>query len=111
MVTTDFLPAWFLPGPHLQTVWGRITRPQRLVPFRREVVETLDGDELVLDHLDAAVTADDPLHFVLLHGLEGSSYSVYIQGVLGTIGRYGHAATVLNFRSCARDPKKTERML
>lgn len=111
MVTTDFLPAWFLPGPHLQTVWGRIIRPRRLVPFRREVIATPDGDELVLDHLDAAVTAEHPLHFVLLHGLEGSSYSVYIQGVLATIARYGHAATVLNFRSCARDPKKTDRML
>lgn len=110
-MTTDFLPAWFLPGPHLQTVWGRITRPRQLVAFRRESVETPDGDELLLDHLDAPVTAAEPLHFVLLHGLEGSSYSVYIQGVLATVARYGHAATVLNFRSCARDPRNTGRML
>jgi predicted alpha/beta-fold hydrolase len=107
----DFLPAWFLPGPHLQTIWGRVSRPRRLVQFRREALTTPDGDELLLDHLDAPVTARNPLHFVLLHGLEGSSYSVYMQGVLAVIARHGHAATAMNFRSCARDPHNIFRML
>lgn len=79
--------------------------------MRREVLETPDGDELVLDHLDTPQTAARPLHFVLLHGLEGSSNSVYIQGVLAAIARQGHAATALNFRSCARDPKHLQRMI
>jgi hypothetical protein len=104
-----FIPAWFLPGAHVQTVWGRMTRPRRLVRLRREAVETPDGDELVLDHLDPR--AGTPLHFVLLHGLEGSSCSVYIQGVLSLIARHGHAATAVNFRSCARDPRSIRRML
>jgi predicted alpha/beta-fold hydrolase len=108
---SDFSPAWFIRGPHAQTIWGRMVRPRRLVALRREALETPDGDELLLDHLDAPVTARDPLHFVLLHGLEGSSYSVYIQGVLAEVRRQGHAATVLNFRSCARDPKNVGRML
>jgi uncharacterized protein len=110
-MTAEFSPAWFLPGPHVQTIWGRLTRPRQLVKMRREVLETPDGDELVLDHLDAPVTAAEPLHFVLMHGLEGSSHSVYIQGVLEVIARHGHAATALNFRSCARDPKNIFRML
>lgn len=84
-------------------------RPRRMVSLRRESVETPDGDELVLDHLDAR--QEDPLHFVLLHGLEGSSNSVYIQGVLSILERLGHAATALNFRSCARDPRSVTRML
>ena len=108
---SEFSPAWFIRGPHAQTIWGRVVRPRRQVAFRREVLTTPDGDELVLDHLDAPVTATDPLHYVLLHGLEGSSYSVYIQGVLSEIRRRGHAATVMNFRSCARDPKHVHRML
>jgi len=106
---SDFAPAWFLRGPHLQTIWGRVTRPRRLVPLRREMLETPDGDELVLDHLDADHAP--PLHFVLLHGLEGSSYSVYMQGVLAVIRRHGYSATALNFRSCARDPHNIARML
>jgi len=38
---------------------------------------------------------------LLLHGLEGSSRSVYVQGLLGGVARLGWRATVLNFRSCA----------
>ena len=109
MPLSDFQPAWFLPGPHIQTIWGRLVRPRRMVRLRREVIETPDGDELVLDHLDA--TVDEPLRFVMLHGLEGSSQSVYMQGVLSAIRRHGHAATAINFRSCARDPKSLFRML
>lgn len=106
---SSFSPAWFLPGPHLQTIWGRLARPRRLVGFRRESLTTPDGDELILDHVDAALAP--PLHFVLLHGLEGSSYSVYMQGVLAAIARHGYSATAMNFRSCARDPHNISRML
>jgi predicted alpha/beta-fold hydrolase len=108
---TEFSPAWFLRGAHAQTIWGRVARPRRLVPMRREVIETPDSDELVLDHLDTPVTAKRPVHFLLMHGLEGSSNSVYIQGVLAAIGRHGHAATAINFRSCARDPKRLWKMI
>lgn len=108
-MTTDFSPAWFLPGPHFQTVWGRIVRPRRLVTFRREALTTPDGDELLLDHVDSA--SESPLHFILMHGLEGSSYSVYMQGILAVIARHGYSATAMNFRSCARDPKNIVRMI
>jgi predicted alpha/beta-fold hydrolase len=108
-MTTDFAPAWFLPGPHFQTIWGRLARSRKLVSFRREVLSTPDGDEVVLDHVDAQ--SPSPIHFVLLHGLEGSSYSVYMQGILGVIARHGHSATAINFRSCARDPRSITRML
>lgn len=98
----DFRPAWWLPGPHIQTVWGRLSRRRILVRFEREVVEMPDGDELVLDHLPG----DGPCRFILLHGLEGSSYSVYIQGILSRIAARGLPATAINFRSCARDPRR-----
>ena len=106
---SDFSPAWFLPGPHAQTIWGRLARPRRLVELRRESLTTPDGDELIVDHVDSP--ADAPLHFVLMHGLEGSSHSVYMQGILSVIARHGHAATAMNFRSCARDLENLERML
>ena len=77
--------------------------------FRREFLTTPDGDELVLDHLDGS--SESRVHVVLMHGLEGSSYSVYIQGVLAALVRHGHSATAINFRSCARDPQNIRRML
>ena len=82
-----------------------MTRRRRLVKLRRETLLTPDGDELLLDHLDAPVR-NDRFRFVLLHGLEGSANSVYIQGLLSVIARLGFAATAINFRSCARDPKR-----
>jgi len=121
MTSSGFAPAWFLRGPHLQTVWGRIARPRRLVKFRRETLTTPDDDDLVLDHLvdDRQSCLSDrqdcpsstSVRFVLMHGLEGSSYSVYMQGVLAAIARAGCTATAINFRSCARDPKNLSVML
>ena len=107
-VSTEFSPAWFLRGPHAQTIWGRLVRPRRLVELRREALELPDSDELILDHLDAP---DARLHFVLLHGLEGSSQSVYMQGVLSAVARERQAATAINFRSCAREPNSLTRMI
>ena len=102
----EFSPAWWIRGPHAQTIWGRVTRRRSAVVLRREVLRTPDDDDLVVDHLDGR-----QLRFVLLHGLEGSSNSVYIQGLLRVIERYGFAATAMNFRSCARDPRRLSRFV
>lgn len=102
----NFLPAWWIRGAHAQTIWGRLTRSRRAVPLRRRVLRTPDDDDLVVDFLDG-----QRLRFVLLHGLEGSSNSVYIQGLLAVIARHGFAAAAMNFRSCARDPARLSRML
>ena len=95
-------------GAHFQTTWGRLGRSRNLVSFRREVLTTPDDDDLVLDHLDGPSGAPRVL---LLHGLEGSSFSVYIQGLAHLLARAGWQATAMNFRSCARDPKHRSRTL
>jgi uncharacterized protein len=83
-------------------------RSQRQVRFVREALETPDGDELLLDHVEGP--AGSP-RVLALHGLEGSSYSVYVQGFLAAAARRGWRGTALNFRSCARDPARLSRML
>lgn len=110
MPTVDpvFRSAWWLPGPHLQTAWGQMARSRRQVAFVREVLETPDGDELHLDHVEGP--AGSP-RLLALHGLEGSSYSVYVQGYLAAAARRGWRGTAVNFRSCARDPAHLSRML
>ena len=64
--------------------------------MRREVLRTPDDDDLIVDHLDGR-----DLRFVLFHGLEGSSNSVYMQGLLRVIHNHGFAAAAMNFRSCS----------
>lgn len=103
-----FRAAWWLPGPHLQTVWGPLTRPNRMTRLAREVLPTPDGDEIVLDHLDGS--AGTP-RVVLLHGLEGSSFSPYMQGLLSRLAARGWQATVFHFRSCAQDPSNGFRQI
>ncbi len=105
----DRLPQpWWLPGAHLQTVWARIARSRHAVTFTREVLITDDDDDLVLDHL--AGPPDTP-RVLLLHGLEGSAYSLHTQGLAQLVARAGWRGTVLNFRSCARDPDRIRRRL
>jgi predicted alpha/beta-fold hydrolase len=72
------------------------------VALRREALTAPDGDTLLLDHADVALPLGAP-PLLVLHGLEGSSHSVYAQGLLALAARAGFRASVLNFRSCARD--------
>jgi len=136
-----FAPAWWLSNPHAQTVWPRLARSRRQVAFRRESLTTPDGDELILDHVEGTApvtpsredgeespaTSDERAnvanpspfarlrmtnpHFILLHGLEGSSHSISIQGPLSVIARRGFSATAVNWRSCARDPENVLRSI
>ena len=104
---TTFSPPWWLSNAHAQTVWPRIARSRKLVAFRREHLTTPDGDELILDHVDGSASP----HFLLCHGLEGSSYSISMQGPLSVIARHGFSATAINWRSCARDAKDIARSI
>jgi predicted alpha/beta-fold hydrolase len=104
----DARAAWWARNPHLQTTLGRIARSRNLVALRREVLTTPDDDDLVLDHVDGPAGAPRVL---LLHGLEGSSHSVYMQGLARLVARAGWQATAINFRTCARDPANPSRSL
>jgi predicted alpha/beta-fold hydrolase len=109
MPTTERAAApWWLRGAHLQTVWARLARSRRLMTFEREILTTADGDDLMLDH--AAGPPGSP-RVLLLHGLEGSAHSLHTQGLAHLIARTGWRSTVLNFRSCARDPAQIRRRL
>ena len=80
-------PAWWVPGAHLQTAWARIARSRRLVTFEREVLTTPDDDDLVLDHLAGRSDAAGSPRVLLLHGLEGSAYSLHTQGLALLVGQ------------------------
>jgi predicted alpha/beta-fold hydrolase len=105
----SFRPAWWLPGAHAQTLWGPVARRARPLPFARERLETPDGDELWIDWTDGAPGGAPIL--LVLHGLEGSSFSFSVQGLLGLAGRLGWRGAAMNFRSCARDPRRPDRWI
>jgi uncharacterized protein len=96
---TDFSPAWWCRNRHLQTMWGPIFRRERLA-FRRERVRLPDGDFVDLDWVDARAPTSAPL-LLVLHGLEGSSTSHYVLGMLADARARGWRGVSLNFRSCS----------
>ncbi len=92
-----FRPAWWLPGPHWQTVFAALCRRRIQVPLVRERLELPDGDFIDLDWTEGP---SDSI-VVLLHGLEGSARSPYATGLLRAFGARGWRAVLMYFRGCS----------
>ena len=75
--------------------------------MRLERLTTPDGDLLHLYHRDAAPGRS---RVVLLHGLEGSVESHYVQGIVERAGRRGWSVTVLVFRGCGPELNTAPRL-
>ena len=102
---SSFRPAWWLPGPHLQTLWPNLLRRIPRVAVRRERLELPDGDFV---DLDWTLNDSGPLA-IILHGLEGSVRSHYAAGMLQALQRCGWRGVVLHFRGCSGVPNRLAR--
>jgi predicted alpha/beta-fold hydrolase len=92
-----FRPAWWVPGPHAQTLWGKFARPRAALPTRLEQWSTPDGDFIEVLRLDAE--PERPRLF-LLHGLEGTTRSHYVSGLFQLARQRDWGADLLLFRGC-----------
>jgi predicted alpha/beta-fold hydrolase len=101
-----YSPAWWIPGGHLQTLWGKFFRRQLPAPTRLERWDTADDDFLELHRIDSAPGVPRVL---LLHGLEGTIRSHYAQGLLNEAVRRGWGADLLIFRSCGSELNRARR--
>jgi predicted alpha/beta-fold hydrolase len=95
---SKFKPAWWLPGPHLPTIWGKIARHRAPAHDRVERLTTPDGDHLTLLRM-GTITAGVP-HLLILHGLEANVTAKYAHGMLAEARRAGWSGDLLMFRSC-----------
>jgi uncharacterized protein len=98
-----FEPAVWLRGRHAQTVFATLFRPGPRLRLRRERWELADGDFLDVDRMQGPASA--PL-LVVLHGLEGSSSSHYVRGLLAQARSRGWRGLAINFRSCSGEPNR-----
>jgi predicted alpha/beta-fold hydrolase len=103
-----FTPAWWVPGAHLQTLWGKLVRRPHEVPTRAERWTTPDGDAIEVRRLDATRVGAPRL--LVLHGLEGTIRSHYLRGTLAEARQRGWAADVLIFRGCNGEIPRARRM-
>jgi predicted alpha/beta-fold hydrolase len=88
------------------TVLASVVRLPVRLSTRRERWELPDGDFLDVDRLDAPV--DAPV-LVVCHGLEGSSRSGYVRGVMREAQARGFGAVALNFRGCSGELNRLAR--
>lgn len=105
---STFRPAWWLPGAHLPTIWGKKGRRQVEVHERVERWTTPDGDHLSIARV-GSIASGRP-HLLVLHGLEGTTRSNYAQGLLARARSMGWSADLLLFRSCDGEINNARRL-
>lgn len=103
---SDYQPPCLLSGKHLQTVLPTFHRRFKPNLYRRERIETPDGDFL---DLDWAGQGSDKVA-VLSHGLEGDSHRHYMIGMARMLNRYGWDAVAWNYRGCSGEKNRKLRM-
>jgi predicted alpha/beta-fold hydrolase len=99
-------PAWWVPGPHAQTLWGKFARRAPSAPTRIERWTTPDNDFVDVLRLDAPATRP---RLFLLHGLEGTIRSHYVGGLMRMASERNWGADMLVFRSCGDEPNRSAR--
>ena len=102
MTDSAFRPAWWLPGPHAQTLWPAMLRRRKPLDLTWERLELDDGDFLDL----AWHGPNDAPVVMLLHGLEGSVNSHYATGIMRALADVGFSTCLMHFRGCSGEPNR-----
>ncbi|MCB0319394.1 MAG: alpha/beta fold hydrolase, partial [Bdellovibrionales bacterium] len=98
---SDFRPRFYFANPDLQTILASKLRKLDLPSYSRRRIHTPDGDFLDIDQVFSCENA--PL-VVMCHGLEGSSRSPYVRGMVRALSHQGYNIAVINFRGCSGTP-------
>lgn len=96
-MAAEFKPAWWIASPHLQTLWPVFFKKRYQLDLIAEQVELDDGDfiDLCWSKKGSEKTV------LILHGLEGSLHSHYINGIIYQLERAGCRPVLMHFRGCS----------
>ncbi|WP_347989383.1 hydrolase [Methylomonas sp. AM2-LC] len=100
-----FKPARWLYNGHLQTLYPALFRQLPPVTSYRERWITPDQDFIDIDFCGNLTHC----LVILLHGLTGSSQSLYIRGMQAALLNQGVSSAALNFRGCSGESNNTSR--
>ena len=101
----SFKPAWWLDNGHLQTIFPTLCRPSPHLLTERKRLQTPDRDFIDIDYYG---DSQWPL-VIILHGLTGSSDSIYVKSLQRALFEKGLRSVALNFRGCSGKPNNTSR--
>ncbi|MBI4126218.1 MAG: alpha/beta fold hydrolase [Deltaproteobacteria bacterium] len=99
---SSYTPPRFLTSGHAQTVWASLTRRVAGVTYRRERIETPDGDFLDLDWSPVG----SPKLVIVSHGFEGNASQAYVQGMVKALHRRGFDVLAWSFRGLSGEPNR-----
>lgn len=94
-------PFWFQNG-HTSTIYPHLIRRMKKVNYQRTRISTPDDDFLDLDF--SKVGGKNLM--IITHGLEGSSESGYIKGLVQRANQENWDAVALNLRGCSGEPNR-----
>ncbi len=104
IVASAFRPAWWLPGPHLQTLWPSLARHRPRLALERRRVELADGD-----FIDLALGTGTGPRVLVIHGLEGDLSSHYAGTLVDALARGGYSPVFMHLRGCSGKPNRLDR--
>ncbi len=93
---SEYLPSFWLPGPHSQTIWASKFRTLPSPDTKKEKIELDDGDFLNLFWL---TDGNGPI-VIIVHGLEGDSSSNNVKAMFEVISKIGWNGVLLLNRNC-----------
>ena len=94
---SDYRAPFFLQNGHIQSIYPTLFRTFDTGFYERERIFTPDDDFL---DIDWSRVGSNKLA-IISHGLEGSSYSSYVVGMVKMLNRNGWDALAWNYRSCS----------
>jgi predicted alpha/beta-fold hydrolase len=104
IVASRFRPAWWLPSPHLQTIWPTLARRRPRLLLTRRRLDLSDGD-----FIDLLLGNGDGPRVLVIHGLEGDLQSHYAGTLLDLLARAGYQPVFMHLRGCSGEPNRLDR--
>lgn len=102
LLASDYEAPLLLRSGHVHTLFPHLFRRVRGVRYRRERIETEDGDFLDLDWSSVG----SGRVAVVTHGLEGSTSAAYIRGMVRALSRRGWDVLAWNLRGRSGTPNR-----
>ncbi|MFT4604070.1 MAG: putative alpha/beta-fold hydrolase [Rhodothermales bacterium] len=102
MTSQPYSPAFWCRSGHVNTLYSGLLRAVEVPAYRRQRVETPDGDFLDGDWLRDG----NPRLAIISHGLEGNSHRVYVSGMALTLARAGWDVLAWNYRGCSGEANR-----
>ncbi|MBC8034192.1 MAG: alpha/beta fold hydrolase [Chitinophagaceae bacterium] len=100
--SSDYKPPVFIRNRHFLTIYPSLFRNIKSITYARTRVETPDHDFIDLDFSSKG----HKRIVILLHGLEGSSNSNSVTGMVNVFNHGSYDTVSVNFRGCSGEPNK-----